>query len=177
MAGKSTLLRAIGLNAVLAGAGTTVCAAGARMTVFSVCASISVADSLMEAKSRFLAEIERVRMAVEATRDAQPVLFLLDEILSGTNSHDRRIAAEAVLRTLVAHGAVGALSTHDLALTELAERLGGANFHMQSQRSSDPLSFDFRLKSGIAQLSNGLAIVRLMGLLPEERKEAGVGME
>jgi hypothetical protein len=177
MAGKSTLLRAIGLNAVLAGAGTTVCAAGARMTVFSVCASISVADSLMEAKSRFLAEIERVRMAVEATRDAQPVLFLLDEILSGTNSHDRRIAAEAVLRTLVAHGAVGALSTHDLALTELAERLGGANFHMQSQRSSDPLSFDFRLKPGIAQLSNGLAIVRLMGLLPEERKEAGVGME
>jgi hypothetical protein len=164
MAGKSTLLRAMGLNAVLAGAGTTVRAASARMTVFHVCASIAMVDSLLEGKSRFLAEIERLRDAVRATAGVQPVLFLLDEILSGTNSRDRRIAAEAVLRALLGGGAVGALSTHDLALTEIPASLGGQNLHMQSRSSSQPLDFDYLLKPGVACQTNALAIVHMMGI-------------
>jgi len=94
------------------------------------------------------------------------VLFLIDEILSGTNSRDRRIAAESVIEVLVAGGAVGALSTHDLALTEIAEvaDLRGINVHMESEDSDRPLAFDYRVKPGIMRQANALAIVRMMGI-------------
>jgi DNA mismatch repair ATPase MutS len=166
MAGKSTLLRAIGLNAVLASAGAPVAAVGARTSVFAICASISIADSLLEGKSKFLAEVERLRAAIHATQAAQPVLFLLDEILSGTNSRDRRVAAHAVIAALCAGGAVGALSTHDLALTEIPDdpALHGSNVHMQSEDADQPLAFDYRLKPGILRQTNALAIVKLMGI-------------
>ena len=121
MAGKSTLIRTVGLNAVLAYTGAPVCARNLRLSLFSVCASLAVVDSLLNGKSKFLAEMDRLRHALDATRETRPVLFLIDEILSGTNSRDRRVAAEAIVRTLVERGAVGILSTHDLALTELAD--------------------------------------------------------
>jgi hypothetical protein len=166
MAGKSTFLRAIGLNAILASAGAPVRAVRARMTVFNVCASICIADSLVEGKSRFLAEVERLRESIRATEGGRPVLFLIDEILGGTNSRDRRIAAESAIGALVAGGAVGALSTHDLALIEIAEnpRLRGVNLHMQSEDSELPLAFDYRVKPGILLQTNALAIVRMMGI-------------
>ena len=171
MAGKSTFLRAVGLNAVLAAAGAPVCAARARVSVFNVCASISIADSLAEGKSKFLAEVERLRAAIGAAQDAaarggRPVLFLIDEVLSGTNSRDRRVAAEAVIAALVAAGAVGALSTHDLALTEIAGNaaLRGVNVHMQSEDPEQPLAFDYRVKPGILRQTNALAIVRMLGI-------------
>jgi hypothetical protein len=166
MAGKSTFLRAMGLNAVLAAAGAPVRATRARMTVFNVCASICVADSLVEGKSKFLAEVGRLREAIRATEDDRPVLFLIDEILGGTNSRDRRIAAESAIRALVAGDAVGALSTHDLALTEIADdpRLRGVNLHMQSEDSDQPLAFGYRVKPGILTQTNALAIVRMMGI-------------
>ena len=121
MAGKSTLLRSIGLAAVLGGAGAPVRAREASMACLSVCASIGVSDSLSEGKSRFLAEVEKIREALRAGGDDRPVLFLFDELFSGTNSTDRRIAAEAVIRELVSAGAIGAVSTHDLTLAEIAE--------------------------------------------------------
>jgi hypothetical protein len=166
MAGKSTFLRAIGLNAILASAGAPVRAASGRMTVFNVCASICIADSLVEGKSKFLAEVERLSKTIRATGGGRPVLFLIDEILGGTNSRDRRIAAEAVLAALIGGGAVGALSTHDLALTEIAEnpRLRGVNLHMQSEDSDQPLAFDYRVKPGVLGQTNALAIVKLMGI-------------
>lgn len=171
MAGKSTFLRTMGLNAVLAAAGGPVRAVGARMSVFNICASISIADSLAEGKSKFLAEVERLRAAISATEgglaeDRRPVLFLIDEILSGTNSRDRRVAAEAVIAALVAGGAVGALSTHDLALTEIAGNsdLHGLNVHMQSEDPDEPLAFDYRLKPGILRQTNALAIVKMLGI-------------
>jgi hypothetical protein len=153
MAGKSTFLRAIGLNAVLGLAGGPVCAACARLAVFRICASISITDSLEEGKSKFLAEVERLRESIRATDERSQVLFLVDEILSGTNSKDRRIAAEAMIAALVAAGAVGALSTHDLALTEIAEKpeLHGQNVHMESASSEDPLAFDYRVKPGCCE--------------------------
>jgi hypothetical protein len=166
MAGKSTFLRAIGLNAILASAGAPVRAAQARMTVFNVCASICIADSFVEGKSKFLAEVERLRESIRATEGGRPVLFLIDEILGGTNSRDRRIAAEAALGALFRGGAVGALSTHDLALTEIAEnpRLRGVNLHMQTEDSDQPLAFDYRVKPGVLSQTNALAIVRMMGI-------------
>jgi DNA mismatch repair ATPase MutS len=121
---------------------------------------------MIEGKSRFLAEVEKLRQMTTFARGQTPVLFLIDEILGGTNSRDRRIAAEAVVRSLVASGAVGALSTHDLALAEIAEieGLGGANVHMGSRDGSDPLDFDYLLKPGVTRESNAIAIARMAGV-------------
>jgi hypothetical protein len=164
MAGKSTLLRAIGVSAVLAYAGAPVRGAACRLSPLRIGASIALTDSLAESKSKFLAEVERLAAIVEASATA-PVLFLVDEIFSGTNSLDRRTAAAAVLGRLLAHHAIGALSTHDLALTSLAaDNHGGCNVHMASPDPADPLAFDYILKPGINQHSNALAIIRLLGL-------------
>jgi hypothetical protein len=165
MSGKSTLLRAIGLNAVLASAGAPVRARSLRLAQMSVCASLSVVDSLLQGKSKFLAEVDRLRQTITAA-ERSPVLFLIDEILSGTNSRDRRVATEAVVRTLVQRGAIGALSTHDLALTEIADTAGlhGVNVHMGSRDGSDPMDFDYRLKPGVTMESNALAIARMAGV-------------
>jgi DNA mismatch repair ATPase MutS len=166
MAGKSTLLRTIGLNAVLAYAGAPVPSKSLTLSLFSVCASLSIIDSLQDGKSKFFAEMERVRQTIDAAQQ-RPVLFLIDEILSGTNSRDRRVAAEAIVRTLVERGALGLLSTHDLALTEIADLAGfhGANVHMGSRNGADPLDFDFVLKPGITTESNALQIATLAGVV------------
>jgi DNA mismatch repair ATPase MutS len=166
MAGKSTWLRAIGIAAVLAAAGAPVCATYARMSLFTVCASISIVDSLATSKSKFLAEVERLRAAIAAAQQHPPVLFLIDEILSGTNSADRRKVAASVLHALVSAGAVGLLSTHDSALAGLAGevRLRGRNFHMDSENPDDPLDFDYRVKAGPLQHTNAMAISRMVGI-------------
>ena len=161
MSGKSTLLRAIGLNAVLAFAGAPVRARAFRLSGLTIFASLSLVDSLLNGKSKFLAEVDRLRQAIESAVPDRPVLFLVDEIFSGTNSRDRRIAAEAVVRTLVDRGAIGALSTHDLALTEMP---GAANVHMGSRDHGDPMDFDYRLKPGITTETNALAIARMAGV-------------
>jgi hypothetical protein len=164
MSGKSTLLRAIGLNAVLALAGAPVRARSFRLSRLSIFASIAMIDSLLDGKSKFLCEVERLRLALEAAANG-PVLFLVDEIFSGTNSRDRRIAAEAVVRTLVDRGAIGALSTHDLALAEIATaETRGVNVHMGSRDPRDPMDFDYKLKPGVTQESNALAIARMAGV-------------
>ncbi len=166
MSGKSTLLRAIGLNAVLAMAGDPVPARSLRLSPFLVYASIGMTDSLAEGKSRFLAEMDRVRLTLQAAAGSRPVLFLFDEILAGTNSRDRRAAAEAVVRTLVDRQAVGAISTHDIALTEIAgvPELHGLNVHLGARDESDPMSFDYKLKPGITTETNALAIARMAGV-------------
>jgi DNA mismatch repair ATPase MutS len=165
MSGKSTLLRAIGLNAVLAFAGAPVRARVLRLSELSIFASISIVDSLLSGKSKLLVEVDRLRQAIEAAAK-QSVLFLVDEIFSATNSRDRRVAAEAVVRTLVNRGAIGALSTHDLALTEIAGSggMGGVNVHMSSRNELAPMDFDYRLKPGITSETNGLAIARMAGV-------------
>jgi hypothetical protein len=166
MSGKSTLLRTIGLNAVLALAGAPVRAQSLRISQLTVCASLAVVDSLLNGKSKFLAEVDRLRHAIELASGDTPVLFLIDEIFSGTNSRDRRTAAEAVVRTLINRGAIGALSTHDLALSEIADDgpLHGQNVHMGSKGEGDPMDFDYLLKPGVTQEANALAIARMAGV-------------
>jgi hypothetical protein len=164
MAGKSTLLRAIGINAVLAYAGAPVRATSLQLTPLTIGASLALTDSLAENKSKFLAEVERLHAILLASQQA-PTLFLVDELFSGTNSYDRCTAAEAVLHSLLKHGAIGALSTHDLALTTLATPENhGINVHMASPDPDDPLAFDFHLKPGVNPSSNALAIIRMMGI-------------
>lgn len=163
MSGKSTLLRSIGLAAVLAFAGAPVRARSLRLAVMRIGASISIVDSLREGKSKFLAEVERLREMLQLST-AGPTLFLVDEIFSGTNSPDRRAAADAVIGTLAARGAIGTVSTHDIALAAIASH-GGANLHMGSRDGSDnPLDFDYKLKPGVTTESNALAIARMVGV-------------
>jgi len=166
MAGKSTLLRAIGLNAILASMGAPIRATTARLSPLLIGASIALTDSLAEGKSKFLAEVERLHAILQLTHGDQPVLFLIDEIFSGTNSLDRRIAAEAIARAFILGNAIGALSTHDLTLTEMAANttLRAVNLHMASPNPADPLAFDYRLKPGINPTTNALAILRLIGI-------------
>src|SRR5271154_7425609 len=135
MSGKSTLMRAIGLNVVLAWAGAPVACARLRISRLYIGASMRANDSVIDNKSRFYAEIERLRDIVNLARAGLPTLFLLDELLSGTNSHDRRIGAEALVRGLVERGAIGLITTHDLALADIADGLGAraANVHFEDQ--------------------------------------------
>lgn len=166
MSGKSTLLRSVGTNTLLALAGAPVRARRLRVSPMRIGASIRVQDSLQGGISRFYAEILRLRQIVELSEGELPLLFLLDEILHGTNSHDRRIGAEAVIRTLVRHGAVGLVTTHDLALARIADdpALAAENVHLEDDLEDGKIHFDYRLKPGVVQKSNALQLMRAVGL-------------
>jgi hypothetical protein len=161
MSGKSTLLRTIGTNLVLALAGAPVRATKMRASAMQLGATLRIQDSLQEGASRFYAEIKRLRQIVDLTQGPRPVLFLLDEILGGTNSHDRRIGAEGVVRGLLERGAVGLLTTHDLALAEIP---GAVNVHFEDHLEKGELRFDYRMRPGVVQKSNALELMRAVGL-------------
>ena len=171
MSGKSTLLRTLGVNVVLALAGGPVAARALRLGPVQLGATLRIEDSLQEARSRFYAELRRLRQLLDLARAGDPpLLFLLDEIFHGTNSHDRTIGAEAVLRALVDAGAVGLCTTHDLALAEAITTLGARarNVHFQDDVAGDRLVFDYRMRPGVVRRSNALALMRSLGLLPAE---------
>jgi hypothetical protein len=162
MSGKSTLLRALGVNTVLAWAGAPVLAGRFRQSRVSLGCSIRTQDSVREGRSRFFAEITRLKQVRDL---APPVLFLLDELLSGTNSTDRRIGAEALLRDLLIRGGIGITTTHDTALVEMARTLPAAvNFHFADQYVDGALSFDYRMRPGPVERSNALDLMRSIGL-------------
>jgi hypothetical protein len=166
MSGKSTLLRAVGVNAVLGQCGAPVRATRVVMTPLAIGASIRIVDSLEAGTSRFYAEIKRIRQIVDLCPGRLPVLFLLDELLHGTNSHDRRIGAEAVVRALVQRGAIGLLTTHDLALASIVSSIGhgSMNVHFEDRLENGRLHFDYRLRSGVVKRSNALHLMRSVGL-------------
>jgi len=166
MSGKSTFLRTAGINAVLALAGAPVRAQRLRLSPLAIGATLRIQDSLQQGRSRFYAEILRVRQIVDLTRGPLPLLFLLDEIFAGTNSHDRRLGAEAIIRGLVDAGALGLVTTHDLSLTHIAEQLGprAANVHFADHFENGEMKFDYRLQPGVVRHSNALALMRAVGL-------------
>jgi hypothetical protein len=166
MSGKSTLLRTVGINAVLALAGAPVCARRLSLSRLAIGASIHTLDSLQDGTSRFYAEIKRLHQVMELTRGPLPVLFLLDELLHGTNSHDRRIGAEAIVRGLVARGALGLVTTHDLALAQVVDTLAprARNVHFEDQFENGRMTFDYRLHAGVVEKSNALELMRSVGL-------------
>jgi DNA mismatch repair ATPase MutS len=153
------------VNVVLALAGAPVRAARLRLSPLRVGATLRIQDSLQAGRSRFYAEITRLKELADLAAGGVPLLFLLDEILHGTNSHDRRIGAEAVVRGLAAKGAIGIVTTHDLALTELAGREGSlSNAHFEDQVRDGEIAFDYRLRPGVVSHSNALALMRAVGL-------------
>ena len=166
MSGKSTLLRTVGVNAVLAQSGGPVRARRLRLTPLQLGASIRIQDSLQTGVSRFYAEITRLGLIMRRASEAPPVLFLLDELLHGTNSHDRRIGAEAIVRGLVDRGAIGLVTTHDLALAQVADSLGarGGNVHFEDSLEDGRIRFDYRMRPGVVQKSNAIELMRSVGL-------------
>ncbi|HVT95887.1 MAG TPA: hypothetical protein VHE33_00165 [Acidobacteriaceae bacterium] len=166
MAGKSTFLRGVGLNAVLAQCGAPVRARRLRMSPLTVGASICVLDSLQGGVSRFYAEISRLKVLSDLAGGPAPLLFLLDELLSGTNSHDRLEGTKFVVQELVRRGAIGLVTTHDLALTAIPETMNGAatNCHFEDTIEEGQLKFDYRLRPGIVQTSNALKLMEAVGL-------------
>jgi hypothetical protein len=166
MSGKSTFLRSIGTNVVLALAGAPVRARAVRMSPLAIGATLRIEDSLQAGHSRFYAEILRIRAIVDLARQPTPLLFLLDEILHGTNSYDRRIGAEGIVRALAGYGAIGVITTHDLALTELPSRIGSPaiNMHFEDRLENGAMVFDYRIRPGIVEHSNALALMRAIGL-------------
>jgi hypothetical protein len=170
MSGKSTLLRTLGVNVVLAQAGAPVRARRLRMSPLAVGASIRVTDSLQGGVSRFYAEILRLRQILDATAQpgpkGAPVLFLIDEFLHGTNSHDRLIGAQALVRGLVERGAIGLVTTHDLALADIAVTLGerAANVHFEDHIENGRMVFDYALRPGVVRKSNAIELMRSVGL-------------
>jgi MutS domain V len=166
MAGKSTFLRGIGVNAVLAQSGAPVRAIRLKLSPLAVTASICVLDSLEGGISRFYAEIHRLKQIMDLTGGPVPVLFLLDELLSGTNSHDRLIGTRSFVTKLVERGAVGLVSTHDLALTAIPQQIGSLaiNCHFEDHLEEAQLHFDYKLYPGIVQTSNALPLMRSIGL-------------
>jgi DNA mismatch repair ATPase MutS len=163
MSGKSTLLRAVGVNAVLALAGGPVRACRLTLSRLSVGASILTTDSLQEGQSRFMAEILRLKQILELP---PPALFLLDELLHGTNSHDRAIGAEGIVRGLLRRGAMGITTTHDLSLATVADQLAPAaiNVHFEDRLENGRLVFDYRMRAGVVTRSNALDLMRAAGL-------------
>jgi hypothetical protein len=166
MSGKSTYLRAAGINAVLALSGAPIRGKSLRMTPILLGTSIRRVDSLQEHRSSFYTEILRIRDVFELTESSARVLFLFDELLEGTNSNDRRIGAEGLLRALLDRGALGIVTTHDLALTDIAHVLPGAvrNVHFQDYVEEGKMRFDHKLRDGVVAKSNALELMRLIGL-------------
>jgi hypothetical protein len=166
MSGKTTLLRTVGVNGVLALAGAPVRARQLRLSPVAIGATLRVQDSLLGGRSSFYAEITRIRQLVDIVRGSTPLLFLLDELFHGTNSNDRVEGAHGVLHFLVNLRAIGLVTTHDLALAGLADRLDAtaANVHFEERFADGEMSFDYRCRPGRATHGNALALMRAVGL-------------
>ncbi|MGB7025646.1 MAG: hypothetical protein WBD73_17795, partial [Candidatus Acidiferrales bacterium] len=166
MSGKSTLLRTVGVNLVLAMAGGSIRGKSLQLSALALGTRIRSTDSLQEGRSNFYTEILRIRQIFTLADEKMTLLFLFDELLEGTNSHDRQIGAEALLRSLVDRQAIGMVTTHDLALTEVTASLEASirNVHFEDQIAGGEMSFDYKLRDGVVPRSNALELMRWIGL-------------
>lgn len=166
MSGKSTFLRSLGASVVLTLCGSVVRAKSFRTYPFQVATAMRISDSLQEGRSLFFTVVRRLKTVVDLTEQPRIVLFLLDEILNGTNSNDRRRGAEAIIRSLVARHALGIVTTHDLALTKIADSMSdqALNKHFEDTITDGQMTFDYKLRDGVVERSNAIALMRMLGL-------------
>ena len=168
MAGKSTFLRALGVNDVLAHAGAPVCAGHYAFAPHDLISSMRTTDSLKDDASYFFAELQRLREIMEILGHESPVMILLDEILKGTNSRDKTKGSLAVIRRMIELGGSGVVATHDLSLTVLEEQIKGKvyNICFEATREGDRLIYDYRLRQGVARNMNATFLMEQMGIIP-----------
>jgi len=173
MAGKSTLLRAVGLNVALARAGGPVCAESARVPWVRLRASMRIEDSLQRGASYFRAELNKLQSVVSDLHETPPVLFLLDEVLRGTNSHARSVGAAAVVKHLLRAGSLGLVATHDTALARLEQdpAFDVHNHHFTDVFEDGEMSFDYQLREGVVKTSNALELLRMAGIEVEDEAD------
>lgn len=166
MAGKSTFLRSIGVNIVLAQMGAPVCAKRMLLSPVRLMSSMRISDNLAENTSTFYAELKKLKTIIEAVNGNEKVFVLLDEILRGTNSHDRHKGSEALIAQLIRQHAFAVIATHDLALAGLQKDYPGSirNYHFDVQVKGDELFFDYRLKKGICQSLNASLLMKKIGI-------------
>jgi hypothetical protein len=166
MAGKSTFLRSVGVNMVLAMMGAPVCAKQLKLSPMKVMSSMRIADNLEESTSTFYAELKKLKQIIEAVNNNEKVFLLLDEILRGTNSLDRHTGSKALIRQMLQHDAVGMLATHDLELAKLAEHYPGkiSNYHFDVQVAGEELYFDYKLKEGVCESLNASILMKKIGI-------------
>jgi hypothetical protein len=166
MSGKSTMLRAVGVAAALAQAGSVVCAASLRIGPVAVCTSMRVIDSLQQGTSHFLAELHRLRRVTEVADSGVPLLYLLDEVLHGTNSRERLLGVRALVGHLLAADASGMITTHDLDLADLERAHPGRvrNVHFADRIEAGRMRFDYRMHPGVASTTNALRLMRSVGI-------------
>jgi len=176
MSGKSTFLRTVGINLVLAYAGAPVCASQFRCAHMSLWTSMRLSDNLEQSISSFYAELLRIKRIVEAARVEKPVCFLLDEIFKGTNSQDRHQGAKALITQLEREGAFGLVSTHDLELGDLEQASEGRirNYHFREEYQGGEIRFDYTLRPGVSTTRNALYLIRMVGIeLDGDRDHVG----
>ncbi|MFT4023599.1 MAG: hypothetical protein QM664_07435 [Flavihumibacter sp.] len=166
MAGKSTFLRAVGVNQVLAMAGSVAAAAELTVSNNRIMSSMRISDNLEENTSTFYAELNKLKVIIDAVKRQEPVFFLLDEILRGTNSHDRQTGSRALIEQMIRENGAGLLATHDLTLTELAGMYPGVicNYHFDVSVNGEELYFDYKLKTGVCQSMNASVLMKKIGI-------------
>jgi hypothetical protein len=166
MAGKSTFLRSIGVNVVLAQMGSPVCAKSFTVSPVRLTTSMRISDNLAENTSTFYAELKKLKTIIEAVNNHEKVFILLDEILRGTNSHDRHIGSDALIKQLIRHNAYAVIATHDLELAELKKQYPQAteNYHFDVQVKGEELFFDYKLKEGICHSLNASLLMKKIGI-------------
>ncbi len=170
MAGKSTYLRTIGINFVLASIGAPVCAEKLCFTPAPLFTSLRTSDSLKDSESYFFAELKRLKQIIDRLKAGEPLFILLDEILKGTNSVDKQSGSLALVEQLVSLQAAGVIATHDLALGELAKgfptEITACCF--EADITDNELTFTYKLRQGIAQNMNACFLMKKMGIIPSE---------
>ncbi len=170
MAGKSTLLRTVGLNVALANCGAPVCAEQFETPLLQLYSSMRTQDALHESTSSFYAELKRLKFIIEAVDNQENIFFLMDEILKGTNSNDRHTGSKALIKQLIKNKGAGLIATHDLELGQLEASYGGAieNWCMEVEVQDGELIFDYKLKKGVSQSFNATQLMKNMGIKIED---------
>ena len=166
MAGKSTYLRSIGVNTVLAMAGAPVCATTFTLSPVQIISSMRIADNLEESTSTFYAELKKLKAIIDKVNAGEKIFILLDEILRGTNSLDRHTGSVALVKQLIKHKAACIIATHDVELAKLKDSYPSniLNFHFDAQVSNDELYFDYQLKNGVCESLNASILMKKIGI-------------
>ena len=166
MAGKSTYLRTVGINLMLACAGAPACASSLRFYPYKLVTNLRTSDSLTDNESYFFAELKRLKMIIDRLQSGEPLFIILDEILKGTNSEDKQKGSIALMKQLVSLRANGIIATHDLLLGDLEKEFPDAikNYRFEADIKDDHLSFTYKIREGVAQNMNASFLMKKMGI-------------
>ncbi|MEM7299152.1 MAG: DNA mismatch repair protein, partial [Bacteroidota bacterium] len=165
MSGKSTFLRTVGVNLVLAHLGAPVCAQQSKFSITDIFTSMRTSDNLEESVSSFYAELKRIERLLQMVKEKKKVFFFLDEILRGTNTHDRQLGARSLIKQLEKEGCLGLVSTHDIALGDLGvEKEGLKNWNFSSEVIDGELDFDYKIKEGVCKSFNASELMARIGI-------------